>query len=140
MNIGVVTQNVYLFQGTVFENILHSSQCVNKEDVITKMNEKKIYFLLDYFNDGLESKITIGGDNLSGGQKQIVSFIRIMLSDCDLLILDELSSNLDEGLKKSISKIISELKDKTILAVSHECSFLNGFKEIKLKKGGEYSE
>lgn len=132
--IGVVSQDIFLFKGTILENILYGQTTKTKEDVINLINK---FGLIDYINrldKGLDTDIIENGSSVSGGQAQMVAFLRALIGDKDLIILDEATSNLDIETRTHILKILEEKNlGKILIIISHQdekLSFVN--KEINL--------
>lgn len=126
-NIGVVNQNIKLFDKTIYENIIYGINNQYTKDDIYKI----IYNILgdsnifDNNTNYLDNSVGISGSKLSGGQKQVINIIRALLKDCPILILDEPTSALDQNTKSVIFKIIQNIKDKTIIIITHDKDILS---------------
>ena len=121
--IGYIPQNIYLFDGTIEENISFGNQIdeVKIIDVLKKVN------LYDYLKlkDGLKTKVGEGGVLLSGGQKQRIGICRALYNDPQILVLDEATNSLDSLTENNILKEIRELTvDKTLIIISHNVNAL----------------
>lgn len=134
--IGIVSQNIFLFKGTVLYNILYGLKDITKNDVERLIVDYGLKDYIDKFPNGLESEINQNTFGLSGGQSQIISFIRAVISKKEIIILDEPTSNLD---RSTSNLIISILKNKNIsdilIIISHDqynFDFIN--KTINLSK------
>ncbi|ARP41178.1 MULTISPECIES: ABC transporter ATP-binding protein [Anoxybacillaceae] len=116
--IGIVPQNIYLFEGSVKENIRIGNRVLSEEEF-----QKRLDRLLEYgFLDGLDlnKKIIDNGKNLSKGQIQQIAFARIFMKDVDVLIFDEATSNMDPNAKEAFQNILLDLlHDKICLFISH---------------------
>jgi len=113
-NIAVVNQNIKLFDKTIMENMLYGSS-YGPEEVMNVLGSR-----LDIFGGDLEKNVGVGGSKLSGGQKQVVSFVRAILKNSGIIILDEVTSGLDPGTKKVVLDLIKSLKNKTVIIISHD--------------------
>ena len=117
--IGVVSQKIFLFKGTVLENILLGIKDKDRTDVEAFISKLGLKEYMDRLSNGLDTKLQ-QNSGLSGGQVQIIAFISAMLSDKDVLILDEPFSNLDIVTKKILVDLINNIKDKIIIIISHD--------------------
>jgi len=137
-NISVVHQNVKLFNRTILENIAYGTNFTNKEIIkqLEQLNIMKAFHNLPF---GLQSNVGKYGDNLSGGQKQIIYLLRCYFRSNPIIILDEPTSSIDQLHKAYVMQMIQELSKKsTIIIVSHDPTiFNNGFfnKKIRVDKG-----
>lgn len=134
--IGVVSQNIFLFKGSILDNILYGQEHKTKEDVLSIIKAYKLEKYMDSFENGVETVINQNGSGISGGQTQIIAFLRASLTKKDIIILDEGTSSIDFETKKIIHQILSEGKiANIILVVSHQeegLGFIN--KILQLKK------
>lgn len=134
--IGIVSQNIFLFKGTVLENILYGQSEKKRKDVekiIMKLNLKNYISRLPR---GLDSQIIQNNNGISGGQAQVIAFIRAMLVDKDIIILDEPIANVDTETRNIILRILKEnYFDGILIIISHfidEIDFID--KTIKISK------
>lgn len=119
--IGIVTQDVFLFRGTVIENILLGCNNKSKKDITEIINKVGLREYIDKFPKGLESSILQNGEGISGGQKQIVAFLRAIIEHKDILILDEATSNLDKETNELLLNIIKKHKlVQIVLIITHQ--------------------
>ena len=156
-NIGVVAQDVFLFTGTVKENITIGDRNATDEEIIEACKKAKIHDFIMSLPNGYDTYIGERGVKLSGGQKQRVSIARIFLKNPLIMILDEATSALDNVTEKEIQKSLEELsKDRTNLVVAHRLSTIKNADEIVvltengieergthkelIEKGGVYSK
>lgn len=134
--IGIVSQNIFLFKGTILENILYGNKDETRQDVIDLIKEYKLESYINRFEHGIDTEIIQNGTSISGGQAQIVAFLRAMIGRKDLIILDEATSSLDIGTRNIILNTLTEIeKNKILIIISHHdenISFIN--KEISLTK------
>ncbi|WP_333860123.1 peptidase domain-containing ABC transporter [Clostridium sp.] len=135
--IGVVSQNVFLFKGSVLDNILYGQSDKHKEDVLSLIQKYNLEKYIKGFENGLETEISQNGVGISGGQAQIIAFLRATIEKKDVIILDEGISNMDIETRKIILKILQERDICSILMIiSHQeedVKFVN--KTIYLNKG-----
>ncbi len=130
-SIGMVSQDVFLFTGTVYENILYGRPDATREEVIEAAKRANIDEFINTLPDGYETFVGERGVKLSGGQKQRISIARVFLKDPPLLILDEATSALDNATEIQIQKALSELsKGRTTLIVAHRLTTIRNADEI----------
>lgn len=121
--IGYIPQSIYLFDGTVADNILFG-RTYNKQRLIEILEKVKLWEMLEDKN-GLDTLVGEGGKLLSGGQKQRVAIARALYSSPDILVLDEATSALDKKIEMEIMKEIDVLcRDKTLIIISHNEAIL----------------
>ena len=119
--IGIVSQNIFLFKGTVLENILYGQTDKTRDDIINVINEYKLSEYINRFDKGLDTEVVQNGSGISGGQAQIIAFLRAIVKRRDLIILDEAIANLDIETKKHILEIIKEKElCNILLIISHQ--------------------
>lgn len=119
-HIGIVSQHIFLFKGTVLENILYGQKTKTRRDVEKLICELNLYDYIARLPQGLDTEI-IQNTGISGGQIQVLAFIRAMLSDKEVIILDEPVSNIDIETKAIILNILNKTKFNGILiVVSHQ--------------------
>jgi ABC-type multidrug transport system fused ATPase/permease subunit len=119
--VGYIPQSVYLFDGTVEDNILFGNK-YDKSKIIKCLKEAQIYDFLEQ-KDGLKTFVGEGGIMLSGGQKQRIAIARALYTDPEILILDEATSALDDDTEGKIMEEIYELsQNKTLIIVAHRLS------------------
>mgnify|MGYP006284647207 FL=1 len=136
--ISVVPQNIFLFDSTVMENIRYGNPDIDKEEVVEICKKINAHNFIKGLPKGYESRVGEGGVKLSGGQKQLVSFARAMVTDPDILILDEATSSVDAYTEVLIQKAMDELlKDRTVLMIAHRFATLNKANRIGVMKNGE---
>lgn len=130
-NIGVVAQDVFLFTGTVKENILCAKPDASDEEIIQAAKKARIHDFIKGLPNGYDTYIGERGVKLSGGQKQRISICRIFLKNPPIIILDEATSALDNVTEREIQKSLEELsKDRTNLVVAHRLSTIKNADEI----------
>lgn len=130
-NIGIVQQDVFLFTGTIKDNILCGNPTASDEEVISAAKKARIHDFIKSLPDGYDTYIGERGVKLSGGQKQRVSIARIFLKNPPIIILDEATSALDNVTEREIQASLEELsKDRTNLVVAHRLSTIKSADEI----------
>lgn len=130
-NIGVVQQEVYLFDGTIADNIRYGKPSASDEEVMEAARKAYLCDFIDSLEDGINTRVGEKGTRLSGGQKQRISIARIFLKDPKILILDEATSALDNESEAIIQKSLEELaKNRTCLTIAHRLSTIQNADEI----------
>lgn len=130
-NIGIVQQDVFLFTGTIRENIMYGNPNATEEEVIEAAKNACLHDFIMGLEDGYDTFIGERGVKLSGGQKQRIAIARVFLKNPAILILDEATSALDNVTEYEIQKALEELsKDRTTLVVAHRLSTVKNSDEI----------
>ncbi|MEG1798093.1 MAG: ABC transporter ATP-binding protein [Clostridium sp.] len=130
-NIGIVQQDVFLFTGTIKENILYGRPEANDAEVVAAAQKANIHEFITSLPDGYETYVGERGVKLSGGQKQRISIARVFLKNPPILILDEATSALDNASELIIQKSLEDLsKGRTTLVVAHRLSTVKNADEI----------
>jgi ATP-binding cassette subfamily C protein LapB len=135
--IGYVPQVPVLFNRSIIENILYGNKNVKREQVEKLLEEIGLLQEFNKHKQGLDSKVGKNGSILSGGQRQLVWCLRVMLSNPEVLILDEPTSSIDEKSKKILRVLLERfMKEKTVIMVTHDPAIVSfGKKFIVIKKG-----
>ena len=129
--IGIVQQDVYLFTGTIRENIAYGNPKASNEQIIEAAKKANIHDFIMSLPDGYDTYVGERGTRLSGGQKQRISIARIFLKDPKILILDEATSALDNESERHIQKSLEELaKNRTCITIAHRLSTIRTADEI----------
>ena len=146
-NIGIVQQDVYLFGGSIKDNIAYGKIDATDEEIIEAAKKANIHEYIMSLENGYDSQIGERGVKLSGGQKQRLSIARVFLKNPAILILDEATSALDNTTELMIQKEFEELaKGRTTLIVAHRLSTIKNADEIlvvlegKIKERGKHEE
>ena len=140
-NIGIVQQDVFLFVGTIRENILYGRPDASEADMIQAARRANIHDYIMTLPHGYDTEIGERGVKLSGGQKQRLSIARVFLKDPAILILDEATSALDNTTEVLIQQALDELcKGRTTLVVAHRLSTIRNADEIAVVIGGRITE
>ena len=139
--IGIVQQDVFLFGGTIKENILYGKPTASDEEVIEAARRANILEFINSLPKGWDTEVGERGVRLSGGQKQRLSIARLFLKNPPILILDEATSALDNTTEMLIQKSLSELaKGRTCLIVAHRLSTIKNADEIAVISQGKIKE
>ena len=139
--IGIVQQDVFLFGGTIRDNILYGNLSSTEEELIEAAKKANIYDYVLSLPNGFDTEIGERGVRLSGGQKQRISIARIFLKNPSILILDEATSALDNTTELLIQTALDELcKGRTTIVVAHRLSTVRNANEIIVISNGEIKE
>ncbi len=140
-NIGIVQQDVYLFNSSIKENILYGRLDATDEEVIEAAKKANIHDYIVSLENGYETQIGERGVKLSGGQKQRLSIARVFLKNPSILILDEATSALDNATETLIQNALNELcKGRTTIVVAHRLSTIKNADEIAVVSDGKIIE
>lgn len=140
-SIGIVQQDVFLFNGTFKENILYGNLNASDEEVIVAAKRANIYDYIVSLPDGFDTQIGERGVKLSGGQKQRLSIARVFLKNPPILILDEATSALDNTTEILIQEALNELaKGRTTIVVAHRLSTIKNATRIMVVNDGRIIE
>ncbi len=137
-NIGIVAQDVFLFNGSIRENIAYGDLDATDEDIIEAAKKANIHDHIMTLEDGYDTNVGERGLKLSGGQRQRISIARVFLKNPAILILDEATSALDNETEMLIQKSLAQLsRGRTCIIVAHRLSTIKQADEIAvLTKGG----
>ena len=137
-----IPQHPKLFNRTLLNNITYGNEKVTEKEIIDIINNIKIESVKKIFLEKLNKSVGKYGNNLSGGQRQIVWLIRAMLQNSKVIILDEPTSSLDETNKKIVIEFIKKIaQNKTLIIITHDLSLLESVdRVIKLDKGNIVSD
>ena len=140
-NIGIVQQDVYLFNSSIKDNILYGRLDATDQDVIKAAKQANIHDYIMSLPNGYDTVIGERGVKLSGGQKQRLSIARVFLKNPPILILDEATSALDNATEIMIQQSLDELcKGRTTLVVAHRLSTIKNADKIAVVSGGQICE
>lgn len=129
--IGIVAQNVFLFTGTIKENIAYGAINPTMDEIKEAAKKADIHDYIMSLPDGYETYIGEHGTKLSGGQKQRISIARVFLKNPPILILDEATSSLDNATEMTIQESLNELsKNRTTIVVAHRLSTIKNAENI----------
>lgn len=154
--ISQVFQDVYLFDGTIHQNIALGKPSATEAEILDAAQQAQVLEFVDTLPDGLQTRVGEGGSKLSGGQKQRISIARALLKDAPIVLLDEATASLDPENELYIQQAIDALvKNKTVLVIAHKlatikranqilvlnhgCLVESGKHEDLLKQNGQYA-
>jgi ATP-binding cassette subfamily B protein len=141
VRIGFILQEPFLFTGTIRDNIVYANESLlllSDDELQARLAAKHLDTLLERFKEGLATKVTAAGDGLSLGQKQIVAFVRAVLREPDILILDEATANIDTVTEKMLEQILRELPPSTTkVIIAHRLNTIENADEILFINAGE---
>jgi ATP-binding cassette subfamily B protein len=139
--IGFILQEPFLFTGTLRDNVLYGSEQYRKytdEQLVQLLNERNVGSLLSRFEQGLQTKVSSVGDSISLGQKQIIAFMRAVLRDPEILILDEATANIDTVTEQQLEQILERLSSTTTkVIIAHRLNTIANADEIFFINSGE---
>ncbi|MCH4005984.1 MAG: ABC transporter ATP-binding protein/permease [Eubacterium sp.] len=139
--IGIVQQDVYIFSGSIKENIAYGKPGASDEEIVRAAKEADLHDFIMSLPDGYETFVGERGTRLSGGQKQRVSIARIFLKNPSILILDEATSALDNESEQYIQKSLEKLSEnRTTITIAHRLSTIRNADEILVIENGVISE
>jgi ATP-binding cassette subfamily B protein len=138
--IGFILQEPFLFSGTIAENIRYGNEAlkdVSDEDLARKLAELNLESLVNRFGEGLQTVINPGAENISLGQRQLISFVRVLLREPELLILDEATANVDTVTEKLLEEILEKLPASTTkVIIAHRLNTIERADQIFFISGG----
>ena len=130
-NIGMVSQSVFLFDGTVRDNIAYGKPDASDEEIVEAARKANIHDFILTLDNGYDTEVGERGVKLSGGQRQRISIARVFLKNPKLLILDEATSALDNVTEMQIQEALEELSEgRTVIVVAHRLSTVKNADEI----------
>ncbi len=139
--IGLVQQDVYLFAGTIRDNILYGRPDATDSEVVAAAKQANIHEFINSLENGYDTYVGERGVRLSGGQKQRISIARVFLKNPAILILDEATSALDNESERHIQKALEQLaKERTTLIIAHRLSTIRHADEIIVINEGRIQE
>lgn len=139
--ITVVFQDVYLFEGTIFENIALGRSGARREDVLDAARSAQAYDFIAALPEGFETRVGEGGATLSGGERQRISIARAILKDAPIVLLDEATAAIDATNERAIQGALAALvADRTLIVVAHKLSTIRAADRILVLNEGEIVE
>lgn len=140
-HIGIVQQDVFLFDGTIRDNIMYGNTEATEAQLTQAIEDAQLNDLIEQLPEGLDTLIGERGVKLSGGQKQRVSIARIFLKNPPILILDEATSALDTETEKAVQKALERLSiNRTTLVIAHRLATIKHADRIIVVQNGEIIE
>ena len=138
--IAYVSQDSYLFPGTVAENVAYGDKDIDILKVEAVCKKAGIYETINALPDGFYTEVGEGGVKLSGGERQRLSIARVLYKKAPIILLDEPTSALDEETQALVSRTIYEDKDKTVIVIAHRLSTIKNADRIYCMEKGEIVE
>ncbi len=139
--IGFILQEPFLFTGTVKENIIYGNEeykDISNEQLEKVIKDANLESLLTWFDKGLDTPVQTGGDSISLGQRQLIAFVRAVLRNPDILILDEATANIDTVTEQLLEDILKKLPKKTTrVIIAHRLNTIENADEIFFVNSGE---
>ncbi|MFA5819342.1 MAG: peptidase domain-containing ABC transporter [Bacteroidales bacterium] len=128
--IGIIPQEIHIFNGTILQNLLTELTESKIKEMISTISGFGLNGFIDSFPSGLMTLVGEEGINLSGGQKQLLAFIRVLINKPDILVIDEGTSNMDRGTEGMIMNLITRLKSEMgILLISHRINIIKNLSD-----------
>ncbi len=140
-NIGIVSQDIFLFMGTIADNIRYAKPDATNDEVIAAAKAASAHSFITKLPNGYETRVGSGGQDLSGGEKQRISIARTIIQNPKILILDEATAAMDTETERNIQNSISQLKNgRTTIAIAHRLSTLRDADKLAVIDDGECIE
>ena len=140
-NIGIVSQETYLFMGSIADNIRYANPDVSMEEVIEAAKSANAHEFITKLPDSYNTIVGEGGVSLSGGEKQRISIARAIIQKPNILILDEATASMDTRTERKIQAAIDSLKQgRTIISIAHRLSTLRDADMLCVIENGELKE
>lgn len=135
--VGIVSQETYLFHATIRENLLYARPEATDEEMIAACTAANIHHIISGFEDGYDTVVGERGYRLSGGEKQRIAIARVLLKDPPVLLLDEATSALDTVSERVVQEALDEAaKGRTTLTIAHRLSTIMGADVIHVVEAG----
>jgi ATP-binding cassette subfamily B protein len=139
--IGFILQEPFLFTGTLYENILYGNdtyQQYSPEQLNEVLQQKGLLHILERFDKGLQTPVTSKGESMSLGQRQLIAFVRALLREPELLILDEATANIDTVTEQLLGEILDKLPAQTTqIIIAHRLNTIEKSDEIFFVNAGQ---
>lgn len=140
-NFSYISQDCFIFSGTIFENIAYVNQNITKEEVEKIIAKNEALDFINKLPDKLDSTVGQKGIKLSGGEKQRIAIARAIIKNSPILLLDEATSALDNKNEKAIVKAIADISEnKTVITITHRLSSIHHSNKIVLIKDSQVIE
>ena len=140
-SIGIVSQDIYLFIGTIADNIRYAQPDASIEDVIRAAKAASAHDFIMNLPDGYETRVGAGGQDLSGGEKQRLSIARTILQNPQILILDEATAAMDTETEGNIQRALTKLQaGRTTISIAHRLSTLRDADSLAVISEGKVVE
>ena len=139
--IGYIMQDTYIIDGTILDNIKYVNKDITDEEIMNIFKKLNLHEKILNLKDGYNTNLSINPDILSTGEKQIINFARVMATNCDVIILDEVTSNLSYETELLVNNAIKEVtKGKMVIIIAHRLTTIKDCDEILLMKNGKIIE
>ncbi len=140
-SIGMVLQDTWLFKGTIRENLLYGNQNATDEEIISACKEAHVHHFIETLPDGYNFMLNEDGNNISQGQRQLLTIARAIISKPKILILDEATSSVDTRTEQQIQDALDHImKNRTSFVIAHRLSTIKNAKTIIVMKKGHIVE
>lgn len=140
-NIGMVTQEPFVFHGTLADNVRYGRLTATDDEVLAAMRSARLEELLESLPDGLDTIVGERGYRLSGGERQRLAIARVLLKDPPILILDEATNSLDSQSEQAVQRALSELmRGRTTIVIAHRLSTVLAADKILVLSSGRITE
>lgn len=140
-NIGIVSQDIFLFMGTIADNIRYARPDATNDEVIAAAKAASAHGFISKLPDGYETWVGSGGQDLSGGERQRISIARTIIQNPKILILDEATAAMDTETERNIQNSLTKLKSgRTTIAIAHRLSTLRDADKLAVIDDGECIE
>lgn len=128
--IATVAQDPFIFDGTIYDNIVFGSKVTTEDEVIEACKKAAIYDFIMSLPDKFDTNVGPNGLKLSGGQKQRITLARVFLSNADIILLDEATSALDNESERIVQESMDKLSDKTMIIIAHRLTTIKNCDKI----------
>ncbi|MGB4136723.1 MAG: ABC transporter ATP-binding protein [Microbacterium sp.] len=140
-DVGIVSQETYLFHATIRDNLMYAKPHATEEEMIAACKAANIHHIIDGFEQGYDTVVGERGYRLSGGEKQRIAIARVLLKDPPVLLLDEATSALDTVSERVVQEALDEAsKGRTVLSIAHRLSTVMGADMIHVLEAGRIVE
>lgn len=140
-NVGIVSQETYLFHATIRDNLLYAKPEATNEEIVAACKAANIHHIIDGFEDGYDTVVGERGYRLSGGEKQRIAIARVLLKDPPVLLLDEATSALDTVSERVVQEALDEAaRGRTVISIAHRLSTVIGADTIHVLEAGKIVE
>lgn len=140
-SIGLVSQDVYLFEGTIRENLAYGNPAATDADIINAAKTAEAWSFIEALPEGLDTPVGERGVRLSGGQRQRLSLARALLKDPPILVLDEATSAVDNETEAAIQRSLKRIgHNRTVIMIAHRLSTIVDADSIAVIEGGKVLE
>ena len=135
-HVAYVPQNSKLFNRTIYENLAYGTN-YTKQKVMEIIKEYDLSEFFTSFKKGLDTKVGKNGEKVSGGQRQMIFIMRVLIQDKKIILFDEPTASLDYEHKLKLINLIKKIKNKTIIIITHDSTIFDVFYKIILMENGE---